>query len=55
LLLIMLTTPHAQVLDLSHTGVGDVVVEALTYRARVEAHCAAYSTPLPPGIDRWHR
>lgn len=53
---VLVALPGLQCLELSGcTGVGDVVLEALTYRNRVEAAAAAQGGATPEGTtQQWH-
>jgi len=52
---VLAALPELLVLDVSFTSVGDAMIEALCYRLRIEAWCAAQGEPLPPGTEQWHR
>ncbi|KAL6759852.1 hypothetical protein V8C86DRAFT_2433904 [Haematococcus lacustris] len=51
----LLALIELQVLDLSHTAVGDSLLQALSFRLRAEVWAAAQQQPLPPTALAWPR
>ncbi|GFH08506.1 uncharacterized protein HaLaN_03480 [Haematococcus lacustris] len=51
----LLALTELQVLDLSHTAVGDSLLQALSFRLRTEVWAAAQQQPLPPTALAWPR